>query len=89
LRPIYQRICKTLFPVFKTFPFFAFQGSFCNFKENSVVKATQCSNTQLELLNLFNRPLPEEDLKMIKLRAFGFACFSNFRRVVISGFIKS
>jgi hypothetical protein len=31
-----------------------------------MVKTTQFSNTQLELLNLFNRPLPEEDLKMIK-----------------------
>jgi transcriptional regulator of heat shock response len=31
-----------------------------------MVKITQFSNTQLELLNLFNRPLPEEDLKMIK-----------------------
>lgn len=27
---------------------------------------TSLSNMQLELLHLFNRPLPEEDLKMIK-----------------------
>ncbi len=27
---------------------------------------TTLSNMQLELLHLFNRPLPEEDLKMIK-----------------------
>jgi hypothetical protein len=26
----------------------------------------QLSNMQLELLSLFNRPLPDEDLKMIK-----------------------